>query len=471
MRIPAAEIANAPPRGATLTRPVGYRFASGAPSDRVIEFIASDPSVARDGHRILADAWQLDNFLANPVFLWAHCDHEPPVGRVISVRTVGSQLRASVRFADPDVYDFAETIYQLYRQSFLNAVSVGFLPLAWKQPQDSSRPGGVDFTEVELLELSGVPIPALPTAVATARAAGVDVTPLAAWAERALDRRNSSLTERELTMIRSAATAGRVPAAPRRSMAERLAERQRAARPGADPASGFRSFGEFLQAVARASTPATADARLVRTPFPSGASESDPIAGGYTVPITFIDRLVASIYDDSVIAPLCEQIETENPSRAKMPGVEEKSRADGSRWGGATAYWVEEAESVTTSLAKWRAIEFVSNKLMAVCVATRELLEDAPMLEAYVHKAFGAERGFKIDQAILSGGGNGVPLGLLNESPSSPFRRLTGSKAGPSYPKTSSRCGRGCRPHAAGGRFGWSTKMSTISCRKSVRGA
>ena len=112
-----------------------------------------------------------------------------------------------MRFADPEVYEFAETDYQLYRGGYLGVCSTGWLPLARKPAADRARPDGVDFTSIDLLEISGVCVPALPTALATARSAGINLRPLVAWTERALDSSQRLYSEKELTMIRTAAGA------------------------------------------------------------------------------------------------------------------------------------------------------------------------------------------------------------------------------------------------------------------------
>ena len=216
-------------------------------------------------------------------------------------------------------------------------------------------------------------------------------------------------------MIRTAAGAATAYAAPRRSTVERLAERQRLARQVADPATGFRSFGEFLQVVARAAIDyGTADRRLTRAP--SGLNETDATSGGFLVPTTYLEKILGSIFDEAVIAPLCSKFETDQPTEAKLPGIDETSRADGSRWGGATSYWDSEANAVAASLPRWKNLEFGAKKLFAVCVATSELLADAPMLETYVRKAFSAELSFKLDTAILLGTGAGVPLGIMKSA-------------------------------------------------------
>ncbi len=176
---------------------------------------------------------------------------------------------------------------------------------------------------------------------------------------------------------------------------------------------GFKSLGEFFQTVARASgAPARQDARLVRAP--TGLGELDETGGGFAVPPVFIETLGGSMFEDAVIASRCSRFESASPSDTSIPGVDETSRADGSRWGGATSYWAIEGAAVASSLPKWRRVEFAGHKLFAVCAATGELIADAPMLGSYLTRAFAAEMSFKLDTAIIRGSGEGVPLGFIS---------------------------------------------------------
>src|SRR5437016_2777821 len=82
-------------------------------SGRIIRYLFSDPSVARDRHTITG--WTLDNFRANPVFLWAHQGKEPPIGKVVEIEdaTRNGRLVGSVEYAERDLYPFADTVFQL----------------------------------------------------------------------------------------------------------------------------------------------------------------------------------------------------------------------------------------------------------------------------------------------------------------------------------------------------------------------
>lgn len=174
-------------------------------SGRTITYTLSTPQVGRDNHTVAASAWQLDNFERNPVFLWFHDDSQPPIGRMIDIGNVGELLKGTVEYADRDLSPFADMIYRMVKARYINAVSTSWQPLAWNFSRDKDRPGGVDFSKVDLLEVSQVPVPALPAALAEARSNGIDTTPMVEWAERLLDTGGMILVPRtELETLRRA---------------------------------------------------------------------------------------------------------------------------------------------------------------------------------------------------------------------------------------------------------------------------
>jgi len=150
---------------------------------------------------------------------------------------------------------------------------------------------------------------------------------------------------------------------------------------------------------------------------PTGLNENDPTAGGFLIPEAFSQGIVGSIYEDAVIAPLCDVTETENTVASyKEPAFDETSRQDGSRWGGSLGYWTAEGDQVPPSKPKFRQNEFVGHKLVVLAYVTQELFADAAMLQAHFERAARAEGAFKLDLAVLSGTGAGTPQGILNSS-------------------------------------------------------
>lgn len=127
--------------------------------------IASDESTDRDGEQILATAWDFKNFNMNPVLLWAHDYRSEPIGKVLELKMEGNRLFFKPQFA-VNITERAKQIFELYKQGFLNAFSVGFIP----KEQEGNK-----FTKVELLEISAVPVPSNANALVQVRSAeGID---------------------------------------------------------------------------------------------------------------------------------------------------------------------------------------------------------------------------------------------------------------------------------------------------------
>jgi len=139
---------------------------------RVLEFVGSTEVADRDGEVIKASAWNVDRYLKNPVVQWAHRYDEPPIGRTLSLRQDSGKTIFEIEFADAETYPFADTIFRLCKGGFLSATSVGFMPLEYTNGKKESEPRRT-FTSVELLELSIVPVPSNPEALAIARSQGL----------------------------------------------------------------------------------------------------------------------------------------------------------------------------------------------------------------------------------------------------------------------------------------------------------
>jgi HK97 family phage prohead protease len=155
-------------------------------ASRKFRFTFSDGSVDRMGDTIAADGWDWSSFAKNPVALWAHDASSPPIGRASNVHIAGGKLKGDIEFAPAEDYPFAETIYRLVKGGFINAVSVGFMPVEYSFAKDKERPFGIDFERQELLEISVVPVPANANALIEARAKGILLSPLVEWATTVL---------------------------------------------------------------------------------------------------------------------------------------------------------------------------------------------------------------------------------------------------------------------------------------------
>ena len=112
----------------------------------------------------------LDEFLLNPVVLWAHNRTQfPPIGICEWIDIQPRRLVAQTKFAEG--VPFAEDIFRLYEQNILRGWSIGFVPRR-ASPRAATR-GGVTIAEWDLLEYSAVPIPENPGALTVALQKGM----------------------------------------------------------------------------------------------------------------------------------------------------------------------------------------------------------------------------------------------------------------------------------------------------------
>ena len=133
----------------------------------------------RDGDIITVKGWQLDNFLKNPVFLWAHNYSGLPIGgaRKVLRRKDPVKLDFLIHFADlKDLWTFPDVVMHLYKDLKLNATSVVFIPMEFEPIQEKDDSGssprrGRRYLKQELLELSGCAVPSNPEALSNSLAA------------------------------------------------------------------------------------------------------------------------------------------------------------------------------------------------------------------------------------------------------------------------------------------------------------
>lgn len=129
---------------------------------RTVTAKISTLAVDRDREVLLPRGANLDEFNRNPVVMWAHNYDLPPIGKALYIDRRRNDIIAKAEFADTD---FAEEIFQLYRQGILRMFSVGFLPQTGHVPTPDEirkRPEWADAVQIwdtwELLEFSAVPI-------------------------------------------------------------------------------------------------------------------------------------------------------------------------------------------------------------------------------------------------------------------------------------------------------------------------
>jgi phage head maturation protease len=128
--------------------------------DGVYDIDISTEGEDRIGDVIEVDGWHFDNYMRNPVVMWAHDYKSVPIGQALAVFKEPPALRAQFKFREPaNEHDPVLPIKAAWDQGALRAASVGFDPLVWKLLDDEDMFGPVQFIEQDLLEFSLVPIP------------------------------------------------------------------------------------------------------------------------------------------------------------------------------------------------------------------------------------------------------------------------------------------------------------------------
>ncbi len=138
----------------------------------VLDMVASDESIDRYNEVIRASGYQLDNYRKNPVIQNSHQYHDLifTIGKAIKTEIQEAKLVQRWEFAT-GANPFAKIAHALYRDGFLKASSVGFVPMEWEDGNVTTGPSRI-FTKQELLEVSAVSIPANPNALALAVRSG-----------------------------------------------------------------------------------------------------------------------------------------------------------------------------------------------------------------------------------------------------------------------------------------------------------
>jgi HK97 family phage prohead protease len=117
--------------------------------------------VDRDNDIVYVDGISLKDFKKNPVVLWVHKTDIPPVARAekVWIDKNTKSLMFKLKFPEPEVSSFSDTLYKLMKEGFLNSFSIGFLP-DYRETKFNDKRQGLDIFKSTLLELSIVPVPA-----------------------------------------------------------------------------------------------------------------------------------------------------------------------------------------------------------------------------------------------------------------------------------------------------------------------
>jgi len=180
-----------------------------------------------------------------------------------------------------------------------------------------------------------------------------------------------------------------------------------------DRNGGFKSFGEFLNAVKGEAT-GRKDRRFENTLFERNGED-----GGFLVPEDMLSSVTKKLSSDESLLAKTRQF-TVSGNSLTLPTDES------SPWnGGVSTYWVAEGAAITDSKGKIGQASLKLNKLAAMIKITDELSEDSVALESFMLAMAPESIMHTINSAIISGNGVGKPTGILNSG-----FKITASKEG-----------------------------------------
>lgn len=135
---------------------------------RTASFVASTEVQDADGD-IVEQSWKLERYKRNPVVLFAHDNRSLPIGKASNVEVRDGRLETDITFASAEANPLAENVWRSVQEGTLRAVSVGFRPHKIKSERRDDKDVCV-LGDNELYEISVVPIPSNPEALARMKA-------------------------------------------------------------------------------------------------------------------------------------------------------------------------------------------------------------------------------------------------------------------------------------------------------------
>lgn len=141
--------------------------------NNTITGVFSTDDVDRHGEVVDQKSWILEDYLKNPVVLFAHDHSQPAIGKSLSLGfNEQGNLEGVIQFAAKE-YEFANTIFKLYKGQYMRAFSVGFQNEDVEFQEEGNK---VILRKNHLFEISTVNVPA--NALALAKSTGIDTTAL-----------------------------------------------------------------------------------------------------------------------------------------------------------------------------------------------------------------------------------------------------------------------------------------------------
>jgi HK97 family phage major capsid protein len=202
----------------------------------------------------------------------------------------------------------------------------------------------------------------------------------------------------------------------------------------ADPKRGFANLGDFALEVMNAGPSPNGFMQSPRLLAAAGSGMTQGVTaeGGILVPPAFASEIWdgARQPSDSMLGYCDVRTIDAGVQSVTFPGVNETSRANGSRWGGVQGYWKSELAALTSSKPTFREVKIEPQELYVYAFISDKLLRHAPgAASGILARAAADEINFKIGDAICNGDGAGKPQGFIGHGSVVSIAKETGQAA------------------------------------------
>jgi len=136
--------------------------------------------------------------------------------------------------------------------------------------------------------------------------------------------------------------------------------------------------------------------------------------GGFLLQSETSIDLMTHGFNNSAILPKCQRRTLTGSESLEIVGLDETSRADGSRGGGVRVYTDAELSQIDSSMTKFEKIKLAPERLTGMYYASDKILMNATFLGQEMRQLFSEEFAFKGQDLVMEGTGAGQALGIKN---------------------------------------------------------
>jgi len=146
----------------------------------------------------------------------------------------------------------------------------------------------------------------------------------------------------------------------------------------------------------------------------TGQIQSVGSEGGFLLQSETSMDLMTHGFNNSEVLRRCQKRTITGSESLEIIGLDETSRADGSRGGGIRVYTDAELSQITSSMTKFEKIKLSPERLTGLYYASDKILMNATFLGQEMGQLFREEFAFKTQDLVMEGTGAGQALGLKN---------------------------------------------------------